>query len=66
MVYVRLAQGWVDGGGASHAAGDMVDVDAGTLAQLESRGIVSSAGEADGPRDDADEVWAGPGSPDRG
>ncbi|MGC9667280.1 hypothetical protein ACNTMW_12075 [Planosporangium sp. 12N6] len=43
MVAVRLAQDWTDGGGEFHAAGDMVDVDAVTLAQLEANGVVASA-----------------------
>jgi hypothetical protein len=41
MVYVRLAQDWIDGTGAARAAGDMVDVDAGTLAELEAAGVVT-------------------------
>lgn len=45
MVYVRLEQAWVDGAGVSHAAGDMVDVDAGTLAQLEAGGVVTAPAE---------------------
>ncbi|HYN96514.1 MAG TPA: hypothetical protein VES42_21950 [Pilimelia sp.] len=57
MVYVQLAQGWTDGTGASRAAGEMVDVDAGTLAELESRGIVSAPGEVQAM------AWVGPGSP---
>jgi hypothetical protein len=77
MVYVRLAREWVDGTGASHSAGDMVDVDAATLAQLEESGVVTPVdeGEADAPGTDgfgvgpgrepeADgprRVWAGPG-----
>jgi hypothetical protein len=46
MVYVRLAEEWIDGGGANHAAGDMIDVDCCTLAELESQGIVATPGEA--------------------
>jgi hypothetical protein len=45
MVYVRLARKWVDGTGASHCAGDMVDVDAATLAQLEQSGVVTPVDE---------------------
>ncbi|MCW2643644.1 MAG: hypothetical protein JWP76_5950 [Dactylosporangium sp.] len=66
MVYVQLAREWTDGGGAAHAVGDMVDVDAVTLAQLEADGVVASteksgatvptgwAGETG-----ADPAWAG-------
>lgn len=64
MVYVRLEQEWTDGTGAGHGAGDMIDVDAGTLAELESRGIVAAPVEA-GTIVEADK-WAGPGSPERG
>jgi len=52
MVHVRLAQDWTDGGGTAHAAGETVDVDAGTLAELEASGIVL------GPGDQTD--WPGP------
>jgi hypothetical protein len=47
MVYVRLAQGWTDGGGADHVAGDMVDVDAVTLARLEAEGVVATTDKVD-------------------
>jgi hypothetical protein len=62
MVYVRLDQDWTDSGGAHHPAGSMIDVDAGTLAQLQAQGVVS---EQLGP----DGGWVGPsegGSPDGG
>lgn len=65
MVYVRLEQEWIDGAGASHVAGDMIDVDAGTLAELESRGIVAGPDES-GAGVTSPEKWAGPGSPGRG
>jgi hypothetical protein len=51
MVYVRLARDWTDSTGAAHAAGEMVDVDAVTLAELEATGVVSSVEKGD---------WAGP------
>ncbi len=41
MVYVRLDGEWTDGKGISHSAGDMVDVDAATLATLQAKGLVS-------------------------
>ncbi|MEV4755437.1 hypothetical protein AB0J86_10020 [Micromonospora sp. NPDC049559] len=54
MVYVRLDGEWTDGDGVSHAAGEMIDVDAATLAKLQAAGVVSEgAGKED---------WAGPGS----
>jgi len=40
VVYVRLEQDWTDPQGNQHQAGAMVDVDAGTLAQLQADGIV--------------------------
>ena len=40
MVYVRLAQEWTDPSGNKHDAGEMVDVDAATLATLEASGVV--------------------------
>lgn len=54
MVYVRLAKDWTDGNGSAHEAGDSVDVDAATLAELESQGIVTAwpgptGGEPDWP-----------------
>ncbi len=42
MVYVRLARGWTDDEGAAYAAGDMVDIDAVTLAELEAEGVVAT------------------------
>jgi hypothetical protein len=47
MVYVRLAQDWTDNGGAAHTAGDMVDIDAVTLAELEADGVVASTEKLD-------------------
>lgn len=52
MVYVRLAKDWTDGDGRQHRAGDMVDLDAGTLAALEADGVVASPNSAG---------WTGPG-----
>jgi hypothetical protein len=79
MVYVRLAQSWTDDGGAAHAAGDMVNIDAITLAKLEANGVVSDRAGADGvetlswpgptgPRPDGDDgvhtaAWPGPTGP---
>ena len=42
MVYVLLARGWTDSVGAAHAAGDLVNVDAVKLAQLEAGGVVAT------------------------
>lgn len=55
MVYVRLNAAWTDGNGVSHAAGDTVDVDALTLADLQAEGIVT-----DPTKDDAGTEWVGP------
>jgi hypothetical protein len=75
MVAVRLARGWIGYGGTVHRAGELVDVDAVTLAKLEACGVVTpseSAGTQQwaGPTgEDPDEertaAWAGPtGEPD--
>lgn len=54
MVYVRLDQDWTDAEGDQHSAGDMVDVDAATLAQLQADGVVGE------PVDPAGGGWVGP------
>lgn len=62
MVYVRLEQAWTDGEGVSHSAGDMVDVDAATLAELQAEGVVGGE-QTDwvGPTgDEAGTNWVGP------
>lgn len=41
MVYARLEKDWTDPSGVDHSAGEMVDLDAGTLAKLEEEGVVS-------------------------
>jgi len=66
-VYVRLAADWADPSGAVHGAGEFVDVDIVTLAELEERGVVENAEEIDrpgwvGPGKTDDEIdWVGPG-----
>jgi len=52
-VHVRLARNWTDLGGSAHHAGELVDVDAVTLAALEASGVVT-------PADEATMAWAGP------
>jgi hypothetical protein len=39
-VNVKLAKDWTDSSGKKHTAGEMVDVDAATLAKLEAGGVV--------------------------
>jgi hypothetical protein len=39
-VQVRLARDWTDTTGNEHAAGDLVEVDTITLAELEATGVV--------------------------
>jgi hypothetical protein len=63
MVQVRLAQTWTDTGGAAHRAGDLVDVDAITLAKLEACGVVTPNDSTE-PRSGATPDWAGPTGPD--
>ncbi|MBQ1027298.1 MULTISPECIES: hypothetical protein [unclassified Micromonospora] len=60
MVYVMLKSDWTDGNGVAHSAGDSVDVDAATLAQLQAQGIV---GEVPGGGKDGTD-WVGPGGTD--
>ncbi|HEU4424873.1 MAG TPA: hypothetical protein VFR67_20285 [Pilimelia sp.] len=60
MVNVRLDQDWTDDDNVHHAAGETVDVDPGTLAQLEANGIVASREGADDV--DVDPMTIGPGS----
>jgi|HigsolmetaAR206D_1030411.scaffolds.fasta_scaffold01252_8 hypothetical protein len=62
MVYVRLEKEWTDGDGVGHSAGDMIDVDAATLAKLQAAGIVAGEGvepgAKGGPTEGTD--WLGP------
>jgi hypothetical protein len=44
-VYVRLAEAWADRYGEVHPAGEFVDVDIVTLAELEECGVVHNADE---------------------
>lgn len=62
MVYVRLERDWTDSEGTDHAAGTMVDVDAGTLAVLEASGVVDEVGGSSGPggEDPEGAGWVGP------
>jgi hypothetical protein len=68
MVAVRLARGWIDYDGTVHQAGDLVEVDAVTLAKMEAAGVVTAPGDEPtmawaGPTSDEDEptmAWAGP------
>jgi hypothetical protein len=54
-VYVRLAVAWTDPEGAAHGAGQVVDIDIVTLAELEEQGVVENGEERVGPN------WVGPG-----
>ena len=65
-MYVRLAAAWSDQAGAVHSAGDLVDIDMVTLAQLEERGVVENSEESNRPErpdrsDDKPAGWIGPG-----
>jgi hypothetical protein len=60
MVHVRLDQQWTDPDGNTHAAGDTVDVDAATLADLQQKGIVQEGTEWAGPTGTEGTDWAGP------
>jgi hypothetical protein len=71
MVDVRLEESWTDRYGIRHAAGETVDVDAVTLAELQARGVAADpdggggeTGSRPGPTGDDDEgeieSWPGP------
>jgi hypothetical protein len=50
---VRLAMAWIDPAGVVHGAGEHVDIDAITLAELEEQGVVENM-------TDPKEPWTGP------
>lgn len=51
MVQVQLARDWTDATGTLHSAGETVEVDAVTLADLEATGVVQV---------DKTDSWGGP------
>jgi hypothetical protein len=64
-VLVRLAAEWTDPFGVAHDAGDVVDIDVITLAELEERGVVHNMSEPEewnGPseQEQQEEQWNGP------
>jgi hypothetical protein len=63
-VLVRLAVEWTDPFGIAHDAGDIVDIDVITLAELEERGVVHNMSEPEewsGPTEqEPEEQWSGP------
>lgn len=66
---VRLAAEWTDPFGVDHHAGDVVDIDVITLAELEQRGVVQAMSnepeEWSGPGEETEEAaqeWSGPGA----
>jgi hypothetical protein len=67
-VLVRLAAEWTDPFGVDHRAGDVVDIDVITLAELEERGVVQAMSEPEewsGPGEEPEETapeWSGPGA----
>lgn len=63
---VRLAASWTDPFGIAHDAGEVVDIDAVTLAELEEQGVVDNVdgGEEWGGSESVAEEepgWLGPG-----
>jgi hypothetical protein len=60
-VYVRLANAWTDQNGARHQAGDTVEVDNVTLAELEAGGYVTT-NEEEVAATPATKGWPGAGS----
>jgi hypothetical protein len=61
---VRLALGWTDPFGVSYGAGDLVDIDAVTLAELEEQGVVENMTDPQeayvGPTGGEDDSYVGP------
>ena len=55
MVDVRLQESWTDRDGNRHPAGETVDVDAATLAELQARGVAADPDGGDGS-----DSWPGP------
>jgi hypothetical protein len=49
MVHVKLDKEWTDSAGTTHSAGESVDVDAATLAELQEKGVVTDGNEWAGP-----------------
>ncbi|WBB79973.1 hypothetical protein O7606_00760 [Micromonospora sp. WMMD882] len=58
MVYVRLNAEWTDQDGVVHDAGDTVDVDNATLAELQAAGIVTDGSKNDTGAGTTE--WVGP------
>ena len=64
---VRLAVSWTDPFGIAHDAGEVVDIDAVTLAELEERGVVDNLDGGPDEWGDSETVeetpqeWLGPG-----
>lgn len=64
---VRLAVSWTDPFGIAHDAGEVVDIDAVTLAELEERGVVDNLDGGPEEWGDSEAVeegepsWLGPG-----
>ena len=65
-MYVRLAVTWTDSAGVSHAAGEIVDIDAITLAELEEGGVVDEIEvlepDSTSTPKEGDDSWIGPGA----
>jgi hypothetical protein len=59
MVQARLEKAWTDDSGKTYSAGESVDLDAATLAELQEKGIVKSWAGPTAPPSDT-KKWAGP------
>jgi hypothetical protein len=59
-VQVKLARDWNDPTGASHHAGDLVEVDTVTLAELEQTGVVAPGWAGPTGGTGKPDGWAGP------
>ncbi|GIF95322.1 hypothetical protein [Catellatospora citrea] len=63
---VRLALAWTDPFGIAHGVGELVDIDAVTLAELEEQGVVENMTEIQPTPDQPQKAWVGPGAPPAG
>lgn len=60
-MYVRLANAWTDPNGSRHRAGDTVEVDNVTLAELEAGGYVTTNEDTNEKKVEPKTGWPGPG-----
>lgn len=62
MTQVRLERDWTDQDGNQHPVGALIEVDAGTLAELQAQGIVADPDGHPHNGTEPDGGWIGPGA----